>query len=110
MHAGARMEKAGSSSLAAPLLKAGDNWAHWQRLIDEPAVYALPGLALLPLAPIAPPAAEPRVKQPSPELQQPQRALTVGEAVLQALELSEGMDLDLRQQQLRQILDPHQPQ
>ena len=76
----------------------------WQRLMDGQAAPAI-----VPPPP-APPVVEPPAEQPRREPQQPQWALTVGEAALRALELSEGMDNDLRQQLLRQILDPHQPQ
>ena len=76
----------------------------WQRLIDGQAAQAI-----VPPPPV-PPVVEPPAEQPGREPQQPPRALTVGEMALRALELSAGMDQDLRQQLLRQILDPHQPQ
>ena len=76
----------------------------WQQLIDRQAVQAIVA------PPPAPPVIEQPAEQPRREPQHPQRALTVGEAALRALELSEGMDQDLRQQLLRQLLGPHQPQ
>ena len=76
----------------------------WQQLIDRQAAQAIVA------PPPAPPVIEPPAERPRRKPQQPQRALTVGEAALRALGLSEGMDQHLRQQLLRQLLAPHQPQ